>query len=72
MELAMLFVMVAMLVLLALLFMRLKSPGTQDTQQGTLLIQQQIDALREWAKARTIPANRPQAEEAIGKRRVQL
>ena len=33
---------------------------------------QQMDALREWARARTIPASRPQAEENQGKRRVQL
>jgi SpoVK/Ycf46/Vps4 family AAA+-type ATPase len=33
---------------------------------------QQMDALREWAKARTIPASRPQAVEAKGKRRVQI
>jgi hypothetical protein len=33
---------------------------------------QQMDALREWARARTIPASRPQAEENKGKRRVQL
>jgi hypothetical protein len=32
----------------------------------------QMDALREWAKARTIPAGRPQVEEVKGKRRVQL
>jgi hypothetical protein len=33
---------------------------------------QQMDALREWARARTIPASRPQAEETKGKRRVTL
>jgi hypothetical protein len=33
---------------------------------------QQIDVLREWAKARTIQASKPQEEETIGKRRVQL
>ena len=33
---------------------------------------QQMDALREWAKARTIPASRPQATETKGKRRVTL
>jgi hypothetical protein len=33
---------------------------------------QQMDALREWARARTIPAGRPQAEETKGKRRVTL
>jgi len=33
---------------------------------------QQMDALREWAKARTIPASRPQAEETSSKRRVQI
>jgi len=32
----------------------------------------QMDALREWAKARTIPAGKPQVEEVKGKRRVQL
>ena len=32
----------------------------------------QMDALREWAKARTIPASQPQAEETKAKRRVQL
>jgi SpoVK/Ycf46/Vps4 family AAA+-type ATPase len=32
----------------------------------------QMDSLREWARARTIPAGRPQAEENKGKRRVQL
>ncbi|MEM3452122.1 MAG: hypothetical protein QW835_00650 [Candidatus Hadarchaeum sp.] len=31
----------------------------------------QMDALREWARARTIPASRP-LEEAKGKRRVQI
>jgi SpoVK/Ycf46/Vps4 family AAA+-type ATPase len=33
---------------------------------------QQMDALREWARARTIPASRPPAEEIKGKRRVML
>jgi SpoVK/Ycf46/Vps4 family AAA+-type ATPase len=33
---------------------------------------QQMDALREWAKARTIPASKPQAAETKGKRRVQV
>ena len=33
---------------------------------------QQMDTLREWARARTIPAGRPQAEETKGKRRVTL
>jgi hypothetical protein len=33
---------------------------------------QQMDALREWARARTIPASRPTVEEGKGKRRVQL
>jgi hypothetical protein len=33
---------------------------------------QQMDALREWARARTIPASRPVLEEVKGKRRVQL
>jgi hypothetical protein len=32
----------------------------------------QMDALREWARARTIPASRPVLEEVKGKRRVQL
>jgi len=32
----------------------------------------QMDALREWARARTIPASKPQGEEAKGKRRVQI
>jgi len=32
----------------------------------------QMDALREWAKARTIPASKTQAEETKTKRRVQL
>jgi len=33
---------------------------------------QQMDALREWARARTIPASKPAVEEVKGKRRVQL
>jgi SpoVK/Ycf46/Vps4 family AAA+-type ATPase len=33
---------------------------------------QQMDALREWAKARTIPASRAAVEETKGKRRVQV
>jgi SpoVK/Ycf46/Vps4 family AAA+-type ATPase len=33
---------------------------------------QQMDALREWARARTIPAGRPQKEETKGIRRVTL
>ena len=33
---------------------------------------QQMDALREWAKARTIPASRSAVEETKGKRRVQI
>jgi SpoVK/Ycf46/Vps4 family AAA+-type ATPase len=32
----------------------------------------QMDALREWARARTIPASRPTLEEEKGKRRVQI
>ena len=32
----------------------------------------QMDALREWARARTIPASKPQAEETKSKRRVQI
>ena len=32
----------------------------------------QMDRLREWAKARTIPASRPVLQEVTGKRRVQL
>ncbi len=32
----------------------------------------QMDSLREWAKARTIPASRPVLEEVKGKRRVQI
>jgi SpoVK/Ycf46/Vps4 family AAA+-type ATPase len=33
---------------------------------------QQMDALRDWARARTIPAGRPPTEETRGKRRVTL
>ena len=33
---------------------------------------QQMDALREWAKARTIPASKPVLEEVSTKRRVQV
>jgi hypothetical protein len=33
---------------------------------------QQMDALREWARTRTIPASKPQEEETTGKRRVQV
>ena len=32
----------------------------------------QMDRLREWARARTIPASKPVLEEVKGKRRVQL